>query len=143
MYGEHSRADARDFASYLAAKAYKARNKGDPYYVEAAVAGVRDGDSYLCCVDLYGNQYQTNVLTTGIARMLCPPIIDARYRPDMPVEDAKAVLLDCFKALYARYSLADREVALCVVSEESVREERAVIDIPYNFRGYVHKEDIM
>ena len=143
MYSDHYRADARDFASYLAAKAYKARNKGDPYYVEAALAGVRDDGAYLCCVDLYGNQYQTHALTTGIARMLCPPIIDASYRQDMPVAEAKAVILRCFQALYARYSLAEKEVVLCVVTKDGIREERVRIEIPYNYRGYINKEDIM
>ena len=106
-------------------------------------AGVRDDGAYLCCVDLYGNQYQTHQLTTGIARMLCPPIIDASFQPDMPVEEAKALMLRCFQALYARYSLAEREVVLCTVSSSGIQEERVRIDIPYNYRGYINKEDIM
>ena len=115
----------------------------DPYYIEGIIAGVKDNHPYLCCIDLYGNQYQDNYITTGIARMICPPIIDRVYSPDMSLEDAQAVLLKCFQALYARYSLADREVALCTVTEHEIREEKVLIDINYSYRGYIQKEDFM
>lgn len=143
VHGHSNTVDPRDYSSYLAAKCYKMRNKGDPFYVEAVVAGIKDAQPYLCCVDLYGNQYQDNYITTGIARMLCPTIIDRIYTPNISVAEARDLLLQCFQALYARYSLADREVVLCSVTESGVQEERAIIDIPYNYRGYIHKEDIM
>ena len=115
----------------------------DPYYIEGVVAGVKDNESYLCCIDLYGNQYQDNYITTGIARILCPTIIDKVYSPNMSIEEAREVMLKCFQALYARYSLADREVALCAVTEHGVQEERVLININYGYRGYIQKEDFM
>ena len=115
----------------------------DPYYMEGIIAGVKNSHPYLCCIDLYGNQYEDNYIATGIARMICPTIIDRYYNPNISLEEAKQILLKCFQALYARYSLADREIVICAVTEQGIQEERNLIQINYSYRGYLQKEDFM
>ena len=92
---------------------YKQRSKVDPYYIEGILAGVKNGKSYLCLTDLYGNYLESDYVTTGFARYLCPVLLDRGYKKDMSFEEGKNLLIECFKVIYSKFKLSSNEIQLC------------------------------
>ena len=143
VYGEAKQANPSIYSAFLASNCYKMRNKMDPYYIEGAIAGVYKGEVYLAMTDLYGNNFKIDNLATGFARILCPNLIDNRHSVNMGREEAKALLLDCFKALYGRNGLSSREIMFCTVDGTGITEERETISINYGYKTMIEKEDII
>lgn len=60
----------------------------------------------------------------------------------MDLDQAKELMLQCFKIIYSKFKLAGQEVEMAFVSEEGVSREKAVIDIEYGYQGFLNKEDL-
>lgn len=131
------------FSSLLASMCYKKRNKMDPYYIEGCIAGIKNGKTTLTLVDLYGNRFDSDYIATGFARMLVPSVIEREHRLDMSYEEARALLVKCFKALSARHKTADNILVFCDVTSEGIREERDEFNVEYSYKGYLEKEDFI
>ena len=143
VYGNSTEANPSVYSAFLASNCYKMRNKMDPYYVESAIAGVYNGKIHLSYTDLYGNSFELDYIATSFARVLCPPIIEARHKVDMSYDDAKALLLDCFRGLYARNKMSGRDVVLCSVTDKGFVDEQETISINYSYESMKNKEDFI
>lgn len=141
VYGKAKQADPEEFAQYLAALCYAKRNKADPFYFESVLAGVKNGKKSLHYVDLYGNKFSDRYITTSFARMMAPPIIDAKYNEEMSAKDAKLLAYECFRAIIARYKLSVPTLTFVLVTEEGVTEDAVNVQVKFDYEGWVHKED--
>lgn len=75
--------------------------------MEGILGGVKDGKSYLTTVDMYGNQFCDQYIATSFARYMCPPLIEARLHENMTYEEAKELLIECFKVIYSKFKLTN------------------------------------
>ena len=103
------KADPEEAAQYLAALCYAKRTKVDPFFFESVLAGVKDGHKTLTYVDLFGNKFSDKYIATGFARMIAPTIIDSSYHEDMPAIEAKELIVESFKAIFARFKLTVKD----------------------------------
>ncbi|MEM3782462.1 MAG: proteasome subunit beta, partial [Thermofilum sp.] len=69
-----------------------------PYYAEILVGGIDEEGSHLYTLDPIGAIIEDNYSALGSGTQLAISIIEAEYKPDMKVEDAKTLAI---KALYA------------------------------------------
>ena len=104
----------------MASLKYKQRNKVDPFYLETILGGIKKGKSYLALSDLYGNYFEADYQVTSFARYLCPTIIEKEHSPDMDLEQARELMIKCFKIIYAKFKLAGQNVEMAFVSNQGV-----------------------
>lgn len=141
-YGDAQKANPSEFGSYLANQCYKKRNKSDPFYLSAILGGVFNGENYLSMVDLYGNYLEHDYITTGLARMMGPVLIDKEYRTDMTFEELKPLVLKVFKVLHAKNKLVTNEVVLAYQTEDKMWQEKEEISISYSYKGFLNQEKL-
>lgn len=85
---------------------YQKRNNFNPYYLINVIAGYHNGQRYLATVDLHGTMIENNSITTGFAGYICKPIIENYWNENMEENDARTILVACFKALVYRNTKA-------------------------------------
>ena len=141
-YGDAKKANPSEFGSYLANQCYKKRNKADPFYLSAILAGVYNKENYLSMVDLYGNYLEHDYITTGLARMMGPVLIDKEFSPDMTFEQLKPLVLKVFKVLHAKNKLVTNEVVIAYQTEDKMWKETAEVDISYSYKGFLKSEKL-
>jgi len=136
------KADPEEAAQYLAALCYSKRSKVDPFYFESVIAGVKDGHKTLTYVDLYGNKFTDKYITTGFARIIAPTIIDSVYHEEIPAIQAKELVTECFKAIFARFKLTVRSLTFVLVTEHEIFDDKVDLHIRFDYDGYKNKEDL-
>ena len=144
VYKGAKKAKPAEVASHLAHLCYEKRNKQDPYFVQAVVAGINSkGTSELHYVDLYGNHFENPYICSGFSLMICPPIIDRVYNENISFAQAKDLLITCFKALIARHVSSIDEVDFAFLSSQGVKYENERVRIKYDYETCIKKEDFM
>lgn len=85
---------------------YQKRTNMNPYYLVNIIAGFQNGQRYLASVDLHGTMIENNWIATGFAGYLCKAIIWNYWNENMEENDARLVLMECFKTLVYRNTKA-------------------------------------
>ncbi len=85
---------------------YQKRNNMNPYFLVNIIAGYQNGQRYLASVDLHGTMIENNWIATGFAGYLCKPIIWNYWNENMEENDARQILIECFKTLVYRNTKA-------------------------------------
>jgi len=115
--------------SYLTRVLYERRNKFDPLWGHFAVAGFRNGKSYLGFSDLRGTHYEDDTIATGYGSMIARPILRNAYRPNLTKEEARNVLEECLRVLYYRDARSLNRVQIATISAEG-----PLISEPYELK---------
>ena len=68
--------------------------KGSMMTFMTAVAGFKDGESYLGTVDSIATSYTDDHIATGYGEYLARPLMRSRFNPNMSEGDARALLED-------------------------------------------------
>ena len=140
---EHVRDDdakltAAEIQSYLSRVMYQKRNKMNPLYNRLIVAGVKDGQSHLGYVDLYGTTFADDYIATGYGNYMALPLIRDRWRPDLSEGEARALLEDCMRVLWYRDTRALNKIQLAkMTAAVTVVSEPYSVDTQWSFRSFV------
>lgn len=65
-------------------------------------SGFENGKSFLSYVDLYGSNFEDDIVTTGYGAYLAAPLLRKKWRADMSEAEAKAMLEEAMRVLYYR-----------------------------------------
>lgn len=105
---------------YLSRVMYQRRNKMDPLWNHVVLAGMQDGAPILGLVDLYGTNFESEVVATGFGGHLGLPLLRKAYRADITVAEATSVLEEIMKVLFYRDARTIDRVQIASVTEAGV-----------------------
>lgn len=89
--------------------------------IESVLCGVYQDKQYLAYADLYGNFFENDFIATSFARYLCPTLIDKFYWRNMSYQDARELIVECFRVIYSRFKLASDQVLIGFQTEDGYR----------------------
>eukprot|EP01133_Synstelium_polycarpum_P009125 gene9125-10701_t len=95
---------------------YNRRNKGDPFWNNLVVMGYHNNESFLGKVDLVGTCYKDDFIATGYGAHMALPLMRNAYRPDLTLDEAKKLILDCLRVLFFRDARSSKKVQISVAS---------------------------
>lgn len=88
--------------SFLGRVMYNRRSKMDPLWNALVIAGMDGDKSFLGYVDMVGTTYEDDYVVTGMGAYMALPIIRKAHRPDMGLDEAKAVMESALRVLFYR-----------------------------------------
>lgn len=128
---------ASHYANYLSAILYQRRNKGDPLYNANLMAGMVGGRPYLAYLDLYGLKLEGAWQVSGMASYLCRGLLGVEHRPDMTLEEAKALAEKCMRAVFYREARAHDSIQFATITQQGLNiEEPYVFESTWNLTGF-------
>lgn len=135
--------DASEWHTLLTRMCYSQRKKIDPYYNLFAIGGLDSkGVPYLGYTDYFGTSFKENYVCTGFGHHLALPIIRRKYREDMTVEEAQALIQECMRVLYYRDCRASRNYTMVTLHQgqiDGLEEVRKVVgdwSVATHVKGY-------
>jgi len=111
--------------SYLSRVLYNRRTRVDPLWNQLVIGGVRDGQSFLGCVDLYGSAYEDDIITTGFGTYLAAPLLRKHWRANMDEKEARALLEDAERVLYYRDCRTINKFTLGIVTKAGTSPDKS------------------
>lgn len=112
--------DPSEVHSYLTRVMYNRRSKLDPLWNSLVVAGRRNGESFLGCVNLLGLAYEEDLIATGFGNHLAMPLLRAEHSKDMSYEAAKQLMERALLVCYYRDKNSINKFVLSTVTDEGV-----------------------
>lgn len=94
-----------------------------PYYAEILVGGIDEEGSHLYTLDPIGAIIEDNYSALGSGTQLAISIIEAEYKPDMKVEDAKTLAIKALYAAMKRDASSGDGVDMLVISKDKTYEQ--------------------
>jgi proteasome beta subunit len=94
-----------------------------PYYAEIVVGGIDEEGSHLYTLDPIGAIIEDNYSALGSGTQLAISIIEAEYKPDMKVEDAKTLAIKALYAAMKRDASSGDGVDVLVISKDKTYEQ--------------------
>jgi len=94
-----------------------------PYYAEILVGGIDEEGSHLYTLDPIGAIIEDNYSALGSGTQLAISIIEAEYKPDMKVEDAKTLAMKALYAAMKRDASSGDGVDVLVISKDKTYEQ--------------------
>ncbi|KAL0213306.1 hypothetical protein RCL1_006932 [Eukaryota sp. TZLM3-RCL] len=81
---------------------YNKRLKMQPWWLQCVFVGFHQDKSFLASTDLRGTHFEDDYAATGYGSYLATPLFRKYWRPDMTLDEAKNLLLECVKVIIAR-----------------------------------------
>jgi len=100
-----------------------------PFFAEVLVGGIDDEGPHLIVMDPLGSLIEDNYAALGTGAKLAIAIIDASYKPDMPLQDAKRLAVQALKAALERDPVSGGGVDLVVIDKNGAREEEVKLQV--------------
>jgi len=100
-----------------------------PFFAEVLVGGIDDEGPHLIVMDPLGSLIEDNYAALGTGAKLAIAIIDASYKPDMPLQDAKKLAVQALKAALERDPVSGGGVDLVVIDKNGAREEEVKLQV--------------
>lgn len=88
--------------SFLTRVLYNRRSRSNPLYNQLIVGGVKSGKKFLGFVDMYGSNYEEDMVATGYGSYIALPLMRRAWRPDLSEAEARTLLEDSMRVLYYR-----------------------------------------
>lgn len=132
----------REIWSYLARVMYNRRSRVNPLWNELVVAGYRDGASFLGYVDMYGSNYEENILATGYGTYLAIPLLRKGWKEDMSEDEARALLEKSMKVCLYRDCRTVNSFTIAKVNAQGcdVSEPFQLTDLAWTYKRMVDPE---
>ena len=111
--------------------------------MQCLIAGYEKNTRYLGYVDLYGLYLEDDYFATGLAKYLCPHIIETGWNEQCTLEEALSVIEQCFQVLFARHCPAGDGLQVVVLNEQGIRIDRKVIKVEWDFEQFKNKPAII
>ena len=100
-----------------------------PFFAEVLVGGIDDEGPHLIVMDPLGSLIEDNYAALGTGAKLAIAIIDASYKPDMSLQDAKKLAVQALKAAMERDPVSGGGVDLVVIDDKGAREEEVKLQV--------------
>lgn len=111
----------KEYASYIGRVMYNRRTKMNPLYNQFVIVGKkRDQPAHLVYVDHQGTMFEDDYVATGFGSYLAMPILRNEWRPDMSLEEAKALVVKCLQVCFYRDCRAYFKINIGVCTGDSV-----------------------
>jgi proteasome beta subunit len=94
-----------------------------PFFAEVLVGGVDEEGSHLIVMDPLGSLIEDNYAALGTGAKVAIGILDAAYRPDMTLPEAKKLAAQAIKAAIERDPVSGGGIDIAVVDKNGAREE--------------------
>ena len=91
-----------------------------PYNLNMLIAGCTNGPE-LYWLDMYASVNKIPFAAHGYAAFFCMSLMDRHYRADMSLEDAKELMLMCFRELKMRFIVNFPSYIVKVVDKSGIR----------------------
>lgn len=130
--------EVSEWHTFLTRKCYHLRNKMDPLYNSFVVGGLnKDNSTYLGYTDMWGTHFTDNFVCTGFGQHLALPLFRKEYKPDMTLEEAKALVAKCMRVLYYRDCRTTDTYQVFSVDKDGVKSEKSKVDPDWSVSMYV------
>eukprot|EP01097_Dermamoeba_algensis_P005505 TRINITY_DN3508_c0_g1_i1.p1 TRINITY_DN3508_c0_g1~~TRINITY_DN3508_c0_g1_i1.p1 ORF type:complete len:232 (+),score=35.16 TRINITY_DN3508_c0_g1_i1:107-802(+) len=113
-----SRLSPKEIHAWLTRITYNRRNKMDPLYNSFVLAGVKNGESFLGLVDMYGSSFEDDTIATGYGALIALPLMRNAFRPDLTKEEAAKILKDCMTVMYYRDARAHNRIQIGFIDSQ-------------------------
>ncbi|ABL87930.1 Proteasome endopeptidase complex [Pyrobaculum islandicum DSM 4184] len=100
-----------------------------PFYAEVLVGGVDEEGPHLIVMDPLGSLIEDNYAALGTGAKLAVSLLDATYRPDISLQEAKKLAVQAIKAAIERDPVSGGGIDLAVVDNNGAREEEVKIQM--------------
>jgi 20S proteasome alpha/beta subunit len=107
-------------ATLLQNEIYKKLRTRERVEVESIVGGVSEGKGRLYSVDVYGALMQGKYFASGYGKYLWYAAMDHRYREDMTLNEAIALLREIYAGVKSRLAINYRELDLVVITRDGM-----------------------
>lgn len=94
-----------------------------PFYAEVLVGGFDEEGPHLIVMDPLGSLIEDNYAALGTGAKVAIAILDANYRKDMPLEEAKRLAVNALKAAIERDPVSGGGVDIVTIDKNGAREE--------------------
>eukprot|EP01006_Ploeotia_vitrea_P017868 TRINITY_DN49104_c0_g1_i3.p1 TRINITY_DN49104_c0_g1~~TRINITY_DN49104_c0_g1_i3.p1 ORF type:complete len:207 (+),score=111.30 TRINITY_DN49104_c0_g1_i3:217-837(+) len=136
-----SQLTAKEVHSYLARVLYNRRSRVNPLWNELVVAGVEpgpNGQAFLGTVDLYGSNYEEDIIATGYGQYIAMPLLRREWRADMTKQEARTLLEKCMTVLFYRHCRQINRYTLSDVTADGVDiSEPFELEVKWNYKQFV------
>ena len=100
-----------------------------PFFAEVLVGGIDDEGPHLIVMDPLGSLIEDNYAALGTGAKLAIAIIDASYKSDMSLQDAKKLAVQALKAALERDPVSGGGIDLVVIDKNGAREEEVKLQV--------------
>ncbi|KAL0235661.1 hypothetical protein GEMRC1_002243 [Eukaryota sp. GEM-RC1] len=114
-----------EYHQLIARILYNKRSKMDPWWLQCLIAGSLNGESFLGLADLRGTHFCDDFLATGYGSYLATPLFRKYWRPDLSLEDARALITEAVKVLVARDGRTHPRWQFGIVTDRDITIEPA------------------
>jgi len=134
----------QEIYSYLHRIMYQRRSKVNPLWNSIVVGGwdrVKN-QAFLGAIDLYGTNYQDDVLATGYGAYMGLPLLRAAYKPNMSEEEARTVLEEAQRVLLYRDCRTLNNIQLAKITKAGVEISQPYkLETYWEFKRFVNPDD--
>lgn len=126
--------NASHIAGYLSRILYNRRSKFNPLWTQIVIAGYDDDEKpFLGYLDYHGTSYQDTVIATGFGSYFAIPLLRKQASPDMTESEARSLLEECMKILFARDCRAYNKIQVATITKDGTS-----VGAPYSLHPNWH-----
>ncbi|XP_031572315.1 proteasome subunit beta type-4-like [Actinia tenebrosa] len=106
--------------SWITRVMYHRRTKFDPLWNQVVVGGFYKGESFLGYVDKIGIAFEAPTIASGFGAYLAQPLLRDAFEknPNMSLEQAKHVIIECLKVLFYRDARSLNKFELAIATKD-------------------------
>lgn len=128
----------REYSAYIGRVMYNRRSKFNPLYNQLIVAGKKEaGAAHLAFIDHQGTAFEEDFIATGFGSYLAMPILRNEWRPDISLDEAKALVTKCLQICFYRDCRAYNKIQFGISDGNSVTiSDPVALDHHWSFRDW-------
>jgi len=113
-----------EYSSYIGRVMYNRRSKMNPLFNQFIVVGKKKDEApKLMFVDHQGTAFEDDFCATGFGSYLAMPILRNEWKPDISLDDAKALMVKCLQVCFYRDCYAYNKIQMGICNGETVTIE--------------------
>jgi len=110
------------------------QNRGYPFIADILVGGFDKSGPALFNIDMFGSVEEKSYVTTGSGSPVAYGLLEEEYRPDLTVEEAKAIALRAVKAAITRNIGTGDGINVAIIDKDGFRllskeQKKAIIPL--------------
>ena len=98
-----------------------------PFYVEAIVGGIDNGESRIYVLDSLGSITEEDYTASGSGATMALGVLEALYKPGLPLRDAEDLAVKAIRSAIERDAMSGDGIDIVSISRSGVRERRITL----------------
>jgi len=98
-----------------------------PFYVEAIIGGVDDGEPRIYVLDSLGSITEEDYAASGSGATMALGVLESLYKEGLSLEDAEELALKAVKSAIERDAMSGDGIDVVVISRDGWRERRVTL----------------